>query len=47
MDPDELAAWFPTTIEGDCAPGAPLRFEFRNGEGPPVEGEMIACDRRA
>jgi uncharacterized protein YndB with AHSA1/START domain len=44
VDPDELAAWFPTTIEGDCAPGAPLRFEFRSGAAPPVEGEMIACD---
>jgi len=44
VDPDELAEWFPTTIEGDCEPGAPLRFEFRHGEGPPVEGEMLACD---
>jgi uncharacterized protein YndB with AHSA1/START domain len=44
VDPDEVATWFPTTIEGDCAPGAPLRFAFRNDEGAPFEGEMIACD---
>jgi uncharacterized protein YndB with AHSA1/START domain len=35
---EHLAAWFPTTIEGDLRPGAPLRFAFR-GEGyPPSEG---------
>ena len=30
-DPDELAHWYPTTIEGDleAGPGAALRFEFR------------------
>ncbi len=38
----ELAAWFPTTIEGERAPGAPLRFSFRQSEGPPFEGEMLA-----
>ena len=44
VEPEEIEAWFPTTIEGDCAPGAPLRFQFRKGEAPPVDGEMIACD---
>ena len=29
-----LAGWFPTTIEGERSPGAPLRFSFRNGEAP-------------
>ena len=43
VDPEELDAWFPTTIEGECAPGAPLRFQFRR-EATPVEGEMIACE---
>jgi len=35
-----LAAWFPTSIEGERAAGAPLRFTFRQGEGDPFEGEM-------
>jgi uncharacterized protein YndB with AHSA1/START domain len=43
-EPEHLAAWFPTDIEGERAAGAPLRFVFRNGEGPAIEGEMLACD---
>ena len=39
-----LAAWFPTTIEGERRTGAPLRFCFRESEGPPFEGEMLACE---
>ena len=39
-----LAAWFPTTIEGDFRAGAPLRFRFRGEELPPTVGEMIACE---
>ncbi len=39
-----LAAWFPTTIEGPRQAGAPLRFSFRNGEGEPFAGEMLAFD---
>jgi uncharacterized protein YndB with AHSA1/START domain len=38
--PQHLAAWFPTDIEGERATGAPLRFVFRQGEGPTIEGEM-------
>jgi uncharacterized protein YndB with AHSA1/START domain len=41
---DELAAWFPTDIEGERQAGAPLRFAFRGGEAPAVEGVMVACD---
>jgi uncharacterized protein YndB with AHSA1/START domain len=37
-----LAAWFPTTIEGERVAGAPLRFSFRESEGEPFEGEMLA-----
>jgi uncharacterized protein YndB with AHSA1/START domain len=37
-----LAAWFPTTIAGARHAGAPLRFSFRQGEGPPFDGEMLA-----
>ena len=39
-----LAAWFPTRIEGERAAGAPLRFVFEHGEGPPFEGRMLAYD---
>ncbi len=38
----ELAAWFPTTIEGERRVGAPLGFSFRRGEGAPFAGEMLA-----
>jgi uncharacterized protein YndB with AHSA1/START domain len=43
-EPEHLAAWFPTDIEGDRTAGAPLRFVFRNGEGPPTDGELLAYD---
>jgi len=39
-----VAEWFPTTIEGERAAGAPLRFSFREGEGEPFDGEMLAFD---
>jgi uncharacterized protein YndB with AHSA1/START domain len=38
----ELAAWFPTTIEGPRRDGAPLRFSFRQGEAEAFDGEMLA-----
>ncbi len=37
-----LAAWFPTTMEGERAAGAPLHFSFRESEGEPFDGEMLA-----
>jgi uncharacterized protein YndB with AHSA1/START domain len=43
-EPEHLAAWFPTTIEGERVAGAPLRFSFPNDEAPPMEGEMITYD---
>ena len=43
-EPQHLEAWFPTAIEGDRAAGAPLRFVFRHGEGPPCDGEMVTYD---
>jgi uncharacterized protein YndB with AHSA1/START domain len=43
-EPEHLAHWFPTTIEGDRAAGAPLRFSFPGGEAPPFEGEMIVYE---
>jgi uncharacterized protein YndB with AHSA1/START domain len=39
-----LAAWFPTTIEGELRVGAPLQFRFRDGEYPTTHGEVIACE---
>jgi uncharacterized protein YndB with AHSA1/START domain len=43
-EPDHLAAWFPTRIEGERAAGAALRFVFPDGEGPSFEGEMLVFD---
>ena len=43
-EPQHLAAWFPTDIEGERRAGAPLRFVFRNGEGPALEGLMLTCN---
>jgi uncharacterized protein YndB with AHSA1/START domain len=43
-EPEHLAHWFPTTIDGVRAAGAPLRFSFPGGEGPPFEGEMLAYE---
>jgi uncharacterized protein YndB with AHSA1/START domain len=39
-----LAAWFPTTIEGDTTIGAPLRFSFRESEGEPFDGMRRVFD---
>jgi hypothetical protein len=43
-EPEHLAAWFPTTIDGDRAAGAKLRFTFPFDEAPDMEGEMLAYD---
>jgi uncharacterized protein YndB with AHSA1/START domain len=40
-EPQELAHWFPTTIDGEYAAGAPLRFSFRDQDLPSFEGEML------
>jgi uncharacterized protein YndB with AHSA1/START domain len=37
---EHLASWFPTTIEGKRAAGAPLHFSFRESEAAPFDGEM-------
>ncbi|HEY3843836.1 MAG TPA: SRPBCC family protein [Acidimicrobiales bacterium] len=41
---EQLAAWFPTTIEGDRKAGAPLTFGFREVEMPDMEGRMLTFD---
>src|SRR3979411_1143086 len=43
-EPEHLAHWFPTTIEGERAAGAPLRFSFPDGEWPPFEGGMVGAE---
>jgi len=43
-EPAHLAAWFPTEIAGERATGAALRFTFRHGEGPPIDGEMLTYE---
>jgi uncharacterized protein YndB with AHSA1/START domain len=43
-EPDQLAAWFPTTIDGDRAAGAPLQFRFEQVEIEPMKGEMVAFE---
>ena len=40
--PEHLAHWFPTTIDGERASGARLRFVFPKGQAPAFEGEMLA-----
>ncbi|HEX7117665.1 MAG TPA: SRPBCC family protein [Longimicrobiales bacterium] len=41
---EHLAAWFPTTIEGERRVGAPLEFRFRGEDHPPSVGELLAYD---
>ena len=37
---EHVSRWFPADIVGDRRAGAPLRFEFREEEGPTLPGEM-------
>ena len=43
-EPAFLEGWFPTTIDGDLAAGAPLRFRHRDVDLPAMEGEMLAFE---
>jgi uncharacterized protein YndB with AHSA1/START domain len=43
-EPEHLAQWFPSTVEGDRRPGASLRFAFPGGVVDPIEGEMLAYE---
>ncbi len=43
-EPEHLTAWFPTTIDGERRPGAPLTFAFDGMALPPMHGTMIAFD---
>jgi uncharacterized protein YndB with AHSA1/START domain len=44
IDEQALAAWFPTTIDGDRAEGAALTFRFEHVELEPMGGEMLAFE---
>jgi uncharacterized protein YndB with AHSA1/START domain len=41
---EHLAAWFPSTIDGERAVGAKLSFAFPDVAIPPQDGEMLAFD---
>jgi uncharacterized protein YndB with AHSA1/START domain len=43
-EPEHLAAWYPTSIEGDRAVGARLAFRFPGEADPVEEGRMLAYD---
>jgi uncharacterized protein YndB with AHSA1/START domain len=43
-EPEHLAAWFPTTVEGDLAPGTMLRYNFRDMNLPGFDGTVLACE---
>ncbi|MEY2472406.1 MAG: hypothetical protein QOK28_1735 [Actinomycetota bacterium] len=43
-DPEQLTAWFPSTIDGDRRAGAPLKFVFPFPDAPVMEGTMRVCD---
>ena len=43
-EPEHLRAWFPTDIIGERKTGAHLKFEFRDGEGPTIQGTLLAYD---
>ncbi len=43
-EPEHLAAWFPSTIDGERAAGAHLRFTFPGDVAEPMEGVMVAFD---
>jgi uncharacterized protein YndB with AHSA1/START domain len=43
-DPDDLAAWFPDTIEGEFGPGAEVRFPKFAEMGLPATGTVTEFD---
>jgi uncharacterized protein YndB with AHSA1/START domain len=43
-DPAHLRHWFPADMEMELEQGAKIRFAFREGEGPPGEGEITELD---
>ncbi len=44
-EPDHLATWFPSTIDGERTAGAELRFRFpESAATEPIGGRMLAFD---
>lgn len=43
-EPQHLSAWFPARMDGERQAGAPLRFVFEHGEGPPGDGVVEVFD---
>jgi uncharacterized protein YndB with AHSA1/START domain len=43
-EPEHLAHWFPSTIDGRREAGAALRFQFPGEAVSPIGGEMLAYD---
>ncbi|MFC3996423.1 SRPBCC family protein [Nocardiopsis sediminis] len=43
-EPGHLAAWYPTSIEGERAAGAALRFRFPGEDEDAETGEMLVFD---
>jgi uncharacterized protein YndB with AHSA1/START domain len=43
-EPDELAHWFPTTVEVDLREGGAMRFTFPQGGLDPMTGEVTELD---
>jgi uncharacterized protein YndB with AHSA1/START domain len=41
---EQVAAWFPTTIDGDRSAGAELTFRFEQIEIDPMHGEILAFE---
>jgi uncharacterized protein YndB with AHSA1/START domain len=43
-EPEHLAAWFPDEVQGDMAPGAPLRFHMADHPEYDFDGEVLVFE---
>ncbi|HEY3142160.1 MAG TPA: SRPBCC family protein [Acidimicrobiales bacterium] len=43
-EPEHLAVWFPSTVEGERTAGAKLRFTFPFDDAPVMDGEMVVYE---
>ena len=44
--PEEMAAWFPSTVEVDLREGGEMRFTFARTEMEPMDGRVSSSTRR-
>src|SRR3954452_15035127 len=42
--PEEMAAWFPSTVEADLREGGEMRFTFREHDMEPMRGRVVELD---